>query len=187
MKLDLQCDIFAHHSKLSKRWVRMLFVDAEKVLRRASSGEMTLKRLPMKARRLLRTRKTVTLGVALVGRAAMARLNKNFRGEHYATDVLSFEGDCLEGGSHLGDLAICVPVVARQAKQYSESVEVECARLVLHGLLHLFGMDHSRRKDEEAMFLLQETLLRQLPLLCRSKSIKTKVDLSQFIRERRHG
>ncbi len=77
--------------------------------------------------------------VALIGDAAMRRLNRQFRDADYATDVLSFPAD--EPGQ-LGDIAIATGVAARQARREGHSDRIEWRVLALHGLLHLLGYDH---------------------------------------------
>jgi probable rRNA maturation factor len=65
--------------------------------------------------------------------AELRRLNRQFRGKDYATDVLSFPPD---------EMAISLDRAAAQAKELGHSVEEELRILMLHGLLHLCGMDH---------------------------------------------
>lgn len=72
----------------------------------------------------------------------LRRLNRQFLGRDYPTDVLSFPSP--DPGGFLGDLAISTTRAARQAREYGHSLEQEIAILMLHGLLHLMGMDHER-------------------------------------------
>ena len=65
-------------------------------------------------------------------------LNRQFRGKDYPTDVLSFASD----GGYLGDIAISMPRARAQAREHGHSVEDELRILLLHGILHLKGMDH---------------------------------------------
>jgi probable rRNA maturation factor len=66
-------------------------------------------------------------------------LNRKFRGQDYATDVLSFPADA--NGS-LGEIAISFDRAAAQASEFGHAVEDELRILMLHGVLHLTGMDH---------------------------------------------
>ena len=76
------------------------------------------------------------------------RLNREFRGKDYATNVLTF---VYEWGNGLeGDVVICAPVVAREAREQGKDVRAHHAHLLVHGLLHLQGMDHERSKAEAA-------------------------------------
>ena len=70
----------------------------------------------------------------------LQRLNSEFLGKDYPTDVLSFPipGDPAE----LGEMAISAQRARLQAKEFRHTVEQEIAVLMLHGLLHLMGMDH---------------------------------------------
>jgi probable rRNA maturation factor len=65
--------------------------------------------------------------------AELRRLNRQFRGKNYVTDVLSFPPD---------EMAISLDRAAAQAKELGHSLDEELRILMLHGLLHLCGMDH---------------------------------------------
>jgi len=92
------------------------------------------------------------VAVALIPDAAMGRLNKEFRGKDYPTDVLSFpagpEPKARGLVPALGDIAIATGVARRQAREHGHSVAVELRVLALHGLLHLLGYDHDRDRGE---------------------------------------
>ena len=70
----------------------------------------------------------------------LQRLNHEFLGRDYPTDVLSFpmESEPLD----VGEMAISAQRARLQAKEFRHTVEQEIAVLMLHGLLHLLGMDH---------------------------------------------
>ena len=121
--------------------------------------------------------------VLLTGDRRLRRLNREFRGLDKATDVLSFpsisfapsagfgssagfaspgspgagDGDGLDG-SHAGDLAISVETAQAQAAEHGHSLRDEVRVLLLHGLLHLAGMDHEADQGEMAA---REAVLRQ--------------------------
>ena len=92
------------------------------------------------------------LSLALVDDAAIAVLNERDRGKPGPTDVLSYS--LLEGahaerrGALLGDVVISVDTAGRQARRAGRSLDDECLRLLVHGVLHLLGHDHE--KDDEA-------------------------------------
>jgi probable rRNA maturation factor len=67
-------------------------------------------------------------------------LNARFLGKDYPTDVLSFLSD--PESPHLGDLAISLQRVRAQAREWNHTPEEEIRILMLHGVLHLLGMDH---------------------------------------------
>jgi len=83
-----------------------------------------------------------------VAEAEGRRLNREFRGRDYATNVLTFiySARPLEG-----DIVICAPVVAREAKAQGKALAAHHAHLLVHGLLHLQGMDHERAADAQRM------------------------------------
>lgn len=107
--------------------------------------------------------------VLLADDATLRRLNKTFRGKNKATDVLSFPaaGSDPEMPSHsdqeiAGDLAISLETAARQATAYGHSLRDEVRILLLHGLLHLSGLDHET--DTGEMAAREAELRRQLRL-----------------------
>jgi len=102
--------------------------------------------------------------VAFVSDRAMRELNRLWRHKQGTTDVLSFpvEQDEFEKteGSSLGDVVISVDQAARQAKENGLTLEQEIAQLILHGLIHLCGYDHST--DDGEMNKLELRLRRRL-------------------------
>jgi probable rRNA maturation factor len=107
------------------------------------------------------------VGVAIVSDARVRALNREYRGQDYATDVLSFPGRsperfALAPSGFLGDIVIAQGVAARQARALGHSSAVELRVLALHGLLHLLGYDHER--DRGRMRRLEQRLLRRAGL-----------------------
>src|SRR5437667_1928510 len=70
----------------------------------------------------------------------LRRLNREFRNQDCVTDVLSFPSGDSDGS--IGDIAISFPRAKRQAAEHGHRVDQEVEILMLHGLLHLLGMDH---------------------------------------------
>jgi probable rRNA maturation factor len=81
--------------------------------------------------------------------AELQALNAQFRGKDYATDVLSFpsEGPATDEG-FLGDIAISMQRARAQAREWQHAAEEEIRILMLHGVLHLLGMDHETDSGE---------------------------------------
>ena len=100
--------------------------------------------------------------VLLTSDAELKRLNRHFRGKNKPTDILSFPGSPEMGGDHAGDLAISLETAARQAAEFGHSLRDEVRILLLHGLLHLHGLDHET--DEGEMATREAELRRQLSL-----------------------
>ncbi|HVK60004.1 MAG TPA: rRNA maturation RNase YbeY [Bdellovibrionales bacterium] len=100
------------------------------------------------------------LVIAFINADEMKKMNKQFRGKNYATDVLSFESD--EPGV-LGELVICPQVIVKQAAEHGLKNRHELGYMVLHGILHLLGFDHEQSKREaERMFAIQDGLFAKL-------------------------
>ncbi len=88
--------------------------------------------------------------VLIASDKTLRKLNREFRGKDKATDVLSFPAPPDFPGNRAGDLAISLETAARQADQFQHEVRDEVCILILHGLLHLAGMDHETDKGEMA-------------------------------------
>jgi probable rRNA maturation factor len=88
--------------------------------------------------------------VLLAGDRTLRRLNREYRGKDKTTDVLSFPAAEELGGEYGGDLAISLDTAKRQAAQQGHSLRDEVRVLLLHGLLHLSGMDHEADRGEMA-------------------------------------
>jgi probable rRNA maturation factor len=99
--------------------------------------------------------------VRYVGPTEGRRLNREFRGKDYATNVLSFPYEAGRGGPR-GDIVICAPVVAREAREQGKSAEAHHAHLLVHGLLHLQGYDHEREADAARMERRERAVLAKL-------------------------
>jgi probable rRNA maturation factor len=90
-------------------------------------------------------RKRAELSVRLVDEIEGADLNGRFRGRRGPTNVLSFPFEPPPGLPDcdlIGDLAICVPVVAREAEEQGKPLHAHWAHMMVHGVLHLLGYDH---------------------------------------------
>lgn len=102
--------------------------------------------------------------VRFVDEAEGAQLNKTFRRGSGPTNVLSFPFESPPGVevSILGDIAICVPVLRREARGQRKTLSAHCAHLVVHGMLHLLGHDHQRSVDAERMEAIEVATLARL-------------------------
>jgi probable rRNA maturation factor len=89
-----------------------------------------------------------TFHCLIADNAEVRRLNRDFRKTDYATDVLSFPAAGANG--FLGDIAISFEQASRQAAAYGHTVSQEIEILMLHGLLHLLGMDHETDRGRMA-------------------------------------
>jgi probable rRNA maturation factor len=78
----------------------------------------------------------------VTGDKELERLNRQFLGHDYPTDVLSFPAPAPDG--FLGEIAISVDRAAEQAARHGHRLDAEIGILMLHGVLHLTGMDHEQ-------------------------------------------
>lgn len=78
----------------------------------------------------------------------LRRLNRQFRKKDYATDVLSFPA--LSPDDLLGEIAISFEKARQQAADHRHAVDQEIRLLMLHGVLHLMGMDHETDRGQMA-------------------------------------
>jgi probable rRNA maturation factor len=122
------------------------------------------------------------LSLLFIGEEAIAELNKKFLGKDGPTDVLAFPMDeePAEGGRSpdsggtgpgwvpaepddmptlIGDIVICPEVAYRNAPEHAGTYEDELALLVVHGILHLVGMDHAEEDEATAMEKREQELL----------------------------
>jgi probable rRNA maturation factor len=89
-------------------------------------------------------------------------LNRSFRGKDAPTNVLSFPASPQERARDgaLGDLAICAPVVAREARAQDKTLAAHWAHMVVHGVLHLAGYDHAVDREAQRMERAEVEILR---------------------------
>ena len=102
------------------------------------------------------------LGIRVVGSGEGRALNQRWRRRAYATNVLSFPAAPELGGRQIGDIVVCAPVVAREAHQQGKALAAHWAHMVVHGVLHLLGFDHSRAADARRMESRERALLARL-------------------------
>ena len=104
------------------------------------------------------------IAVRIVGADEGRALNRDWRGKDKPTNVLSFPSSPEErvASGSLGDLVICAPVVAREAREQGKKLRAHWAHMVVHGTLHLLDYDHDNVRDARAMEALEVEILRGL-------------------------
>ncbi len=107
------------------------------------------------------SKKESNLSIALINPGKMREINKRYRGESRATDVLAFPE--LKIGSlkkirALGEIIICPQEVKKNAKIHSTNFETELTRVLIHGILRLFGYDHEKNEREAKILEEKEEL-----------------------------
>ncbi|MBI5417299.1 rRNA maturation RNase YbeY [Candidatus Poribacteria bacterium] len=103
------------------------------------------------------------VGILLVDNKQIHVLNKQYRNVDCPTDVISFAMQEGEGHNYpdiLGDVVISIERTISQAKTYKHSFEEEFDLLLVHGVLHLLGYDHMKKKDEKHMKAMEQEILK---------------------------
>lgn len=107
------------------------------------------------------------LSIVLTDNEQLQALNLNYLGIDAPTDVLSFpasETDPETGTPYLGDILISIDRAREQASTSGHALESEVQLLVVHGVLHLLGHDHSEAKEKRKMWKAQAEILNELGL-----------------------
>ena len=110
------------------------------------------------------------IGLQIIDDATMQELNLQYMDIDAPTDVLSFPVPFENPGTgnpYLGDILISYPTAVRQAEAAGHSPTEEITLLLVHGLLHLLGYDHTNPQEKEAMWLHQDTILATLGIKAR--------------------
>ena len=102
----------------------------------------------------------VRMVLRIVGEAEGRALNRDYRGKDYATNGLTFVYD--DTTPLAGDLVICAPLVAREAKEQGKDLLAHYAHLTLHAALHLQGYDHQKQREAERMEARETALMKKL-------------------------
>lgn len=100
--------------------------------------------------------KHINVDLTIVNNEEIQKLNKEYRGKDYATDILSFDfgNDGLYDTLpfvHLGELVVSYEKVISQANEFNHSVKREFCYLFTHGLVHLMGYDHEEENERVEM------------------------------------
>jgi probable rRNA maturation factor len=90
--------------------------------------------------------------------AAIAKLNKEFRGKDGPTNVLSFPGPRVQP-SFIGDIVLAAETIVEEAQFQGKSFDNHAAHLAVHGFLHLLGYDHESEDDAERMEARERAIL----------------------------
>lgn len=106
--------------------------------------------------------KKAEITIAIEDDEQLRSLNQKFLGNDAPTDVLSFPSDEVDpdtGNHYLGDIIISLPRAIQQAQIAGHPVENEMQLLVIHGILHLLGYDHTTQEMKSVMWAVQQRFL----------------------------
>ena len=123
--------------------------------------------------------KPISLSLVIADDETVRDLNKNYRGFDETTNVLAFPMTATPGTGYdnqsdtfvipdmkeynLGEVIISFPQTIRQAKNENKPWDSELALLIIHGVLHLLGLDHSNMEQQEEMWAVQDSILSTIP------------------------
>lgn len=105
------------------------------------------------------------LAIRIVGAKEGRALNRHYRGKDSATNVLSFPAELPQGLPAdmkmplLGDIVLCAPVIAKEAREQKKLLTAHYAHMTVHGALHLLGWDHDDDREAECMEQLEREIL----------------------------
>ena len=107
------------------------------------------------------------LSILFCDDTTMSKFNTQYRKKAEPTDILSFKlGETIQAGDKTaylpGDIVISLDTLKENASYFNISQDEELRRLIIHGILHLDGMDHESIDEKEPMLLLQEEILNKL-------------------------
>jgi len=102
--------------------------------------------------------------IRIVDENESAQLNEKYRKKQGPTNILSFPFEAPAGINMdlLGDLVICAPVLANEARQQQKKLQQHWAHIIVHGVLHLLGYDHIEGVEAEQMETLEVKILQHL-------------------------
>ncbi len=112
--------------------------------------------------RLAAGRRGGELGIRVVDSRESRALNERWRGRKGPTNVLSFPAPRDRRARLLGDIVVCAPLVAREARQQGKALAAHWAHMIVHGTLHLLGFDHARAADARRMEGRERALLARI-------------------------
>ena len=130
-----------------------------------SIDQKFLSRVAEKIITLVELNEDVEVSIRIESDEVLHQLNHQYRGLDQPTDVLSFESGMIDpetGMTSLGDILISYPTAEKQALEAGHPVENEIILLILHGILHLSGYDHSTQKEKDQMWQKQQSILTSL-------------------------
>ena len=104
------------------------------------------------------------INIIVVDEPTSRKLNRTYRNQDKATNVLAFEGETIPGFSKPieGELVLCAPVIEHEAQYYNIDLMARWAHMLIHGTLHLQGFDHQEKNEADIMRRKEINILKQL-------------------------
>lgn len=140
---DIQQERLGERERLSDHWLEGLSRAIDKELRKSLQG---------------------IVSVAFVSTPRMRTITKEYKGEDHVSDILTFPllaPRAWKRGEIIGEILLCRPQILKQAKEKKINPQSEIAFLLVHGVLHLCGMNHPTDRKLSQMMRVQKTILSQ--------------------------
>jgi len=116
-----------------------------------SGFKASLKKIARTVLKSLDAPKNSELSISFIGDDKMRELNRTYRNIDRTTDVLSFPQGEEPDMTLLGDIIISLSTAERNSRRYGITREEEIKKLIVHGILHIFGYDHKKKKERDEM------------------------------------
>ncbi len=116
-----------------------------------SDYKKSLKKIARLVLKELDVPKNTELSITLTDDIQMRELNRSYRQIDRTTDVLSFPQSEGPDFTLLGDIVISLDTAKRHSVSYGVSLHEELKKLIIHGILHLLGHDHKKKKETQVM------------------------------------
>lgn len=150
--------------EINSQFVFRKFAKFKELLKNSAEISITIAKQSQKFKHKFKNGCIISL--LLCDENEILHLNNEFRHKNYVTNVLSFEdGDEIDGIIHLGDLAICIPKVKKEAKLQKKTFKTHFIHLFVHGILHLLGFDHEIEQERIEMEGLEDRILEEIAKL----------------------
>lgn len=111
----------------------------------------TLKKIARRVLKELSVPKDSELSLMFIDDIQMRELNRTYRNIDRTTDVLSFPQNEGPDFTLLGDIIISIDTARRHSESYGVTLDEELKKLIIHGILHLLGHDHKKKKETQIM------------------------------------
>ncbi len=131
-----------------------------------------LDKVAKKTLKIVKIKKIVEISLVITGEKRIRSLNRKYRNIDKATDVLSFgneDSDDIvkfvispDDVLQFGEIFICYSIAEKQAKEKKHSVRKEFSILLIHGILHLAGLDHNENYEDSVMKEIEIEVLKNL-------------------------
>ena len=99
-----------------------------------------------------------TINIVIVSPKEILRINKEFLGHNYVTDVITFENPSPVNNKIYADIFVCFSQVKKQAEELGKPFRKELLTVIIHGILHLIGYDDDTLEKRDEMNALAENI-----------------------------